>query len=199
MTLCSNRVPIPGSPSTCTLDTAIVPVPSFCLAAVFLLLLFHIKKKPSEYAIRLPYPGWLHNVYAVLVLAAFAMTILEIARLIAQDLGVGLLPMNTIALFAVMIVIWTERRGRTRTIVSTLCAYWLLLASVETVKVVRLNVLEQTIPNKLSSPLYPASDQLLDNVVMMVLYWLFFIFELYTSIKMPKFENKTKTFALQEF
>lgn len=46
------------------------------------------------------------------------------------------------------------------------CAYWLFLAAVETVKVVRLNVLDEVIPNKAASPFYPASDQLLDNAVM---------------------------------
>ncbi|KAE9385076.1 hypothetical protein BT96DRAFT_1026708 [Gymnopus androsaceus JB14] len=141
MTLCSNRVPLPGSPSTCTLDTAIVPLPSFCLVVVFLLL-FLRPKKPLENTIRLPYPPWAHNVYFVLVLAALAMTILEIARLSAEKLG------NDEDVLRAMSYIF--------------CAYWIFLAAVETVKVVRLNVLDEVIPNKASSPMYPASDQLLD-------------------------------------
>lgn len=102
-----------GSPSTCTLDTAIVPLPSFCLVVVFLLL-FLRPKKPLENTIRLPYPPWAHNVYFVLVLAALAMTILEIARLSAEKLGVSLLPMTPVALLIILIVLWIERRGRTR-------------------------------------------------------------------------------------
>ncbi|KAJ3849093.1 hypothetical protein EV368DRAFT_48001, partial [Lentinula lateritia] len=155
-----------GSPSTCALDTAIVPLPSFLLTITFLPLLFCLKKKLTENVRRLPYPYWLHNVYLVLVLATFAMTILEMIRLSAQDLGVGLLPVTPIALSIVMGVLWVERRGRTRFMSVTFCLYWLFLAAVETVKVVRLNVLDETIPNKASSPKYPASDQLLDNVVM---------------------------------
>ncbi|KAJ3863044.1 hypothetical protein EV359DRAFT_65130 [Lentinula novae-zelandiae] len=165
MVLCSHRVALPGTPSTCALDTAIVPLPSILLAVTLLLLLLCLKKS-TENVIRLPYPYWLHTVYLVLVLAAFAMTILEMARLSAQDLGVGLLPVTPIALSIVMVVLWVERRGRTRFMSVTFCLYWLFLAAVETVKVVRLNVLDETIPNKASSPEYPASDQLLDNAVM---------------------------------
>ncbi|KIK68782.1 hypothetical protein GYMLUDRAFT_68615 [Collybiopsis luxurians FD-317 M1] len=196
MTLCTHRTFITGSPSTCTLDTAIVPLPSFCLAAV-LLLLFLRPQKPLENKIRVPYPSWIHNVYLVLVLAAFAMTILEIARLSAQDLGVGLLPVNTIMLFVILVVLWIEKRGRTRVISTIFCSYWLFLAVVETVKVVRLHVLDETIPNKSSSPAYPASDQLLDNIVMMALYWVFFVFELYTAIRMRNVVDKTKPFMLR--
>ncbi|KAJ3932482.1 MAG: hypothetical protein NXY57DRAFT_113281 [Lentinula lateritia] len=196
MVLCSHRVALPGTPSTCALDTAIVPLPSILLAVTLLLLLLCLKKS-TENVIRLPYPYWLHTVYLVLVLAAFAMTILEMARLSAQDLGVGLLPVTPIALSIVMVVLWVERRGRTRLMSVTFCLYWLFLAAVETVKVVRLNVLDETIPNKASSPEYPASDQLLDNAVMVALYWLFFIFELYTSIRMREV-NKTQPYILHD-
>ncbi|KAJ3880441.1 hypothetical protein F5051DRAFT_480911 [Lentinula edodes] len=197
MVLCSHRVVLPGSPSTCVLDTAIVPLPSFLLTIALLPLFFCLKKKFTENVIRLPDPYWLHNVYLVLVLAAFAMTILEMTRLSAQDLGVGLLPVTPIALSIIMVVLWVERRGRTRFMSVTFCLYWLFLAAVETVKVVRLNVLDETIPNKASSPEYPASDQLLDNAVMVALYWLFFIFELYNSIRMREV-NKTQPYILHD-
>lgn len=46
-------------------------------------------------------------------MAAFAMTILEIARLVAERLGVGLLPISTIALMLVFALLWGEKKGRT--------------------------------------------------------------------------------------
>ncbi|KAF5386540.1 hypothetical protein D9757_005888 [Collybiopsis confluens] len=196
MTICANRIPIPGSPSTCALDTTIVPLPSFFLAALFPLFFLRSRKLLATPS-RLPYPFWIHAVYLLLVLAAFAMTVLELARLSAQQLGVGLLPANTIMLFLVLVVLWMERRGRTQAMASLFCAYWLFFAAVETVKVVRLHVLDETIPNKSSSPNYPASDQLLDNIVMVALYWIFFLFELYTAIRMRKVVDKSRPLALR--
>jgi hypothetical protein len=49
----------------------------------------------------------------VLVVATFAMTILEIVRLAAEHLGVGLLPVSSIALMIVFALLWSERQGRT--------------------------------------------------------------------------------------
>ncbi|KAJ3728077.1 hypothetical protein DFJ43DRAFT_1041076 [Lentinula guzmanii] len=126
------------------------------------------------------------------------MTILEIVRLSAQDLGVGLLPLTTVALFMVLVALWIGRQGSTRASSTILCSYWLFLAAVETVKVVRLNVLDETIPNKASSPKYPASDQLLDNAVMVALYYIFFVFELFTIIKMREV-NQPKPIILRDF
>ncbi|KAJ3726653.1 hypothetical protein FB446DRAFT_783951 [Lentinula raphanica] len=186
--LCSNRVVLPGSPSTCTLDTIIVPLPSFLLVATLLLLSLRSKKSPVA-IFRVPYPHWLYNIYLALVFADFAMTILEIARLSAQNLGVGLLPMTSIALLMILGLLWIERRGRKRSSSIVLCSYWLFLAVVETVKAVRLNVLDETIPNKTSSPNYPASDQLLDNAVMVALDYIFFALESYTVIRMRKVDD----------
>jgi hypothetical protein len=48
----------------------------------------------------------------VLVPAAFGMTIVEIVRLALEHLGVGLLPMSSIAILIVFFVLSRERRGR---------------------------------------------------------------------------------------
>ncbi|KAJ3987844.1 hypothetical protein F5890DRAFT_660131 [Lentinula detonsa] len=197
MVLCSHRTALPGSPSTCALDTIIVPLPSLLLVVTLFPLLLYSRKLPKN-VIRLTYLHWLQNVYFVLVFAAFAMTILEIVRLSAQDLGVGLLPLTTVALFMVLVALWIGRQGSTRASSTILCSYWLFLAAVETVKVVRLNVLDETIPNKASSPKYPASDQLLDNAVMVALYYIFFVFELFTIIKMREV-NQPKPITLRDF
>ncbi|KAG7095476.1 hypothetical protein E1B28_006215 [Marasmius oreades] len=179
MPLCSHRFPLPGSPSTCTLDTVIAPLPSLCLIIAFSLLSFQLVKVQgiANGFQRLPYPIWVHFIYMSLILAALGMTLLEIARLVAEGMGVGLLPLNSIGLLLVLHILWQERRVRTREILQLLSAYWLFLAIVETVKTVRLHTLEQNNPNDLEGSKYPSADQLLDNVVMLALYVLFLCFE----------------------
>ncbi|KAJ7274427.1 hypothetical protein B0H12DRAFT_398259 [Mycena haematopus] len=110
--LCSNRFPLPGSPSTCTLDTAIVPLPSFFLFIALAVLA--LTRRNGTY-IRITPVRWLHITYLVLVGAAIAMTVLELVRLALESLGVGLLPVNTIGLLCVLVILWRERiSGRTR-------------------------------------------------------------------------------------
>ncbi|KAK7049808.1 hypothetical protein VNI00_005238 [Paramarasmius palmivorus] len=181
MPLCANRVPLPGSPSTCTLDTVIVPLPSFLLVAAFLLLYLRLlKAKPSPGATS--YPKWLHYVYFILVIAALGMALLEIGRLVVDDLGVGLLPITPVAFFLVLYILWHERRVRTRAMSYLLSGYWLFLCIVFIVKTVRLRVLEQ---HESAKSKYPASDQLLDNAVMAGLFAVFFCAEI-ISIMLSK-------------
>lgn len=68
-------------------------------------------------------PRWLHITYLVLVVAAIGMTILELARLIAESLGVALLPLNTVTLILVFAVLVRERKGRTRGVTSVSTDY----------------------------------------------------------------------------
>lgn len=68
-------------------------------------------------------PRWLHVTYLVLVVAAIGMTILELARLIGESLGVGLLPLNTITLVLVFVVLVRERKGRTRGVLCVRAAF----------------------------------------------------------------------------
>ncbi|THV04754.1 hypothetical protein K435DRAFT_161113 [Dendrothele bispora CBS 962.96] len=163
----SRRFPLPGSPSTCTLDAAIVPLPSFCLIVILIATLRFYTGNERLVKITL-YSRWLHIVYFVLVIAAFAMSLLEIARLAAEHLGVGLLPITPVALLIAMIIIWKERKTRTRTMASILAFYWLFLAIVQTVKSVRLHLLEELNPTTKNDSNYPSSDWFLDNVVMRV-------------------------------
>lgn len=60
-----------------------------------------------------PPSQWIHISYMILVVAAFAMTVLEIARLVAEHMGVGLLPISTVALMFVFALLWKEKKGRT--------------------------------------------------------------------------------------
>ncbi|KAJ7126999.1 hypothetical protein C8R44DRAFT_110958 [Mycena epipterygia] len=174
--LCSNRFPLPGSPSTCTLDTAIVPLPSFFLL-VALAANFIISRKDVA-STKIKPVKWLHITYLVLVGAQIAMTILELVRLALEQLGVGLLPINTIGLVCVFIVLWRERAtGRTRAILLILAVYWFFLTIFEAIKTTRLHRLEELNPTTTKISQYPSSDWFLDNAVMVALYFIFFCIE----------------------
>ncbi|KAJ7104164.1 hypothetical protein B0H15DRAFT_808826 [Mycena belliarum] len=173
--LCSNRFPLPGSPSTCALDTAIVPLPSFFLL-VALAANLYITRTHAPNKIR-PVK-WLHITYLVLLGAQIAMTILELVRLALEHLGLGLLPVNTIVLLGVFVILWRERSsGRTRSVLLILVVYWFILTIVEAVKTARLNTLVELNPTTTKTSQYPSSDQFLDNAVMLGLYFLFFCAE----------------------
>ncbi|KAF9269581.1 hypothetical protein L218DRAFT_277358 [Marasmius fiardii PR-910] len=197
MPLCSHRFPLEGSPSTCTLDTVIVPLPSFCLIVAFILLSFQLLRVQggANGLQRLPYPLWLHLIYMLLVVAALGMSLLEIARLVAEGLGVGLLPVSSAGLLLALYILWREKRARTREMLQLLSAYWLFLVAVEAVKTVRLHALEQNLPDTVEDSKYPSSDQLLDNAVMLGLYVLFLCFELVTLFLSRR--TKTAPFELR--
>ncbi|KAJ6619742.1 hypothetical protein B0H10DRAFT_1144292 [Mycena sp. CBHHK59/15] len=151
--LCSNRFPLPGSPSTCQLDTAIVPLPSFFLLTALAANLIVSRKDATNARFR-PIK-WLHITYLVLVGAQIAMTVLELARLALENLGVGLLPINTIGLLCVFATLWRERTGRTKAVLLILAVYWLFLAIFETIKSVRLHRLEELDPTTTKTSQYP--------------------------------------------
>ncbi|KAJ7650279.1 hypothetical protein FB45DRAFT_887463 [Roridomyces roridus] len=170
--LCSaNRFPLPGAPSTCLLDTAIVPLPSFVLIVAFGVYYFHFRRQTTPSTL-IPIK-WLHITYLVLVAAQIAMSVLEIIRLALEQLGVGLLPVNTVALLLVFTVLWRERASRTKAMISILAVYWFFMTLFELIKTVRLHRLETLHPNTANNSRYPSSDQFLDNAVMLVLYALF--------------------------
>ncbi|KAF8206477.1 hypothetical protein K438DRAFT_477410 [Mycena galopus ATCC 62051] len=175
------QVPLPGSPSTCTLDTAIVPLPSFFLF-IALLAATLISRKHGA-GMRVPTVRWLHITYLVLVGAQVAMTILELIRLVLESFGVGLLPVNTIGLLCVFFVLWRERNaGRTRMTLGILAVYWFFMTIFETIKVARLHTLEQLNPTTIKTSQYPSSDWFLDNAVMLALYFIFFCTECVTLV-----------------
>ncbi|KAK7033090.1 hypothetical protein R3P38DRAFT_2920642 [Favolaschia claudopus] len=180
--LCSNRFVLPGSPSTCVLDTAVVPLPSFLLF-IALAATWILSRRNNGTTFRITPIRWVHIVYLVLVGAQIAMTILELVRLALERLGVGLLPANTVGLLCVFAVLWHERTaGRTRITASTFAAYWFLLAVFEAIKTARLHDLEVLNPNTTKTSQYPSSDWFLDNAVMLGLYIVFFCTECATLV-----------------
>ncbi|KAJ7035049.1 hypothetical protein C8F04DRAFT_549139 [Mycena alexandri] len=152
--LCENRFPLPGSPSTCTLDTAIVPLPS-----IFLIIAQganHFLSRNNVVGTRTPPPVKLHIFYLVLVGCQIAMTILELIRLVLEQFGVGLLPFNTIGLICAFVVLLRERKsGRTRQTLAILAVYWFFLIIFEAIKVARLQTLEELNPTTTKTSQYP--------------------------------------------
>ncbi|KAJ7284983.1 hypothetical protein C8J57DRAFT_705646 [Mycena rebaudengoi] len=168
--LCANRFPLPGSPSTCQLDTAIVPLPSFFLL-VALAANFFLSKRGSK--TKITSVKWLHITYLVLVGAQFGMTVVELVRLVLEKMGVGLLPVTSIAYICVFVILWRERPARTRPVLFIFAVYWFFLTIFLIVKSVRLQRLVELNPTTTKTSQYPSSDWLLDNVVMLGLSFLF--------------------------
>ncbi|KAK1231440.1 hypothetical protein PQX77_005450 [Marasmius sp. AFHP31] len=127
----------------------------------------------------------MHLMYLLLVLATAVITLLEVTRLAAEGLGVGLLPLNSVGLLVVLFILWREGRGRSlQTIKASLllACYWFSLIAVIAVKMARLHLLEQETPNVVHDSKYHSSDQLLDNANMAMFYSLFFINEVVTYL-----------------
>jgi len=204
MPLCENRHDIPGSPSSCVLDTVLVPLPSFVITIVLCYVLFDLHFAAKNGRLERNrllkewsgLPSWANITYLVLIAATFAMRILEIVRLILAHLGVGLLPIGLVALVPVFAAVWNCRegtgRGRRRGIfISTaLLAYWLTSTIFELIKVIRLGSLDSLhLPAFAKGTMYPSSDWLLDNAVMLGLYIVFAIYEgisLFGAWRAPK-------------
>ncbi|KAJ7773267.1 hypothetical protein B0H16DRAFT_1714162 [Mycena metata] len=188
--LCENRFPLPGSPSTCTLDTAIVPLPSIFL--IIALGANHFLSRNNVAGARTPVapPVKLHILYLVMVGCQIAMTILELVRLALEQFGVGLLPFNTIGLICAFVVLLRERKsGRTRRTLAILAVYWFFLTIFEAIKVARLHTLEELNPTTTKTSQYPSSDWFLDNAVMLALYFIFFCGETVNLVLMRRQRN----------
>ncbi|EIN04038.1 hypothetical protein PUNSTDRAFT_123078 [Punctularia strigosozonata HHB-11173 SS5] len=194
--LCGHqRFALSGSPSTCALDVVIVPIPSilFILGSGVILLKSGRSLWHPQVAGGLP--KWLHILYAALVFAAFGMGVLEIARDIAADFGVGLLPIDLIAVAFAFLLLAVKGRRRSSTISLLLVVYWALYAIVAVVKVARLHLLETENPTTMKNSNYPSSDLFLDNAVMLGLYISFTIFEMTQLFLVRGIEDKVIKFG----
>jgi hypothetical protein len=116
----------------------------------------------------------------VLVAATIGMTVVVLARNIIDHLGVGLIPVVIVGLILVFVGLWYENKGRSRPlsavsdfsdmpskynliVLQLFFIYWILNIIFQSIKVVRMQQLNQLDPGKKSQ--YPSSDQLLDNAV----------------------------------
>ena len=101
-----------GSPSTCIVDTALIPLPSFLLVVFGAIIL----SRRSHDCIRIVIPRWIHILYMTLTIATIAMTILVLTRNTTDHLGVGLIPMVLIGLIFVFLGLGYEFKGRSRSL-----------------------------------------------------------------------------------
>lgn len=179
-----------GEPSTCLLDTLIVPLPSFLFLA-FLVVYIPIKcilqqrsrTKRASYASsklnevpdsfdayayaapievggtdKLPtlnwraegtLPQWAHYLYVVLIVCLLGLRILELARLVAAKMGLGLLPVNVIANIVVIAILLCPTRfaclslrmGRRRELGLALVCLHYLLYSLKKTRIAKISFL----------------------------------------------------------
>ncbi|KDQ19735.1 glycosyltransferase family 8 protein [Botryobasidium botryosum FD-172 SS1] len=173
VSLCSNRPSLPGHPSLCTLDVAVIPLATylfFVAQIVHICLTCRARTDSSQLPLKQrPFllPQWAHIAYFILILAALAMVALEIGRLVISNLGVGLLPVTIVGLLLAL-ALQSFRADRKVFRAEILLFYWTLLWIFEAIKVSRLSTLVHYYPNKTIAK-YPASDQLIDNAVMIVI------------------------------
>jgi len=161
MPLCENRFPLPGQPSTCVLDTALVPLPAFLLYAALVPYLIITHSKPRVQRVL---PKAAFAVYMFIIFATFAMHVIEIVRMILAHLGVGLMPMDLAGLLLVVILIATRKPGLEFLVIP----YWLLLVPFLGLKTSRLVQLLHL--NPMTGTKYPASDWATDVAVQCGLY-----------------------------
>jgi len=172
--LCENPFVLPGSPSTCTIDVALVPLPSFLLLFFGALVVIRL---PHDHSRPVTVPRWVRILYMALVVAAIAMTILELIRDAVDHMGVGLIPVVVVGLSLVFVRLSYEMKHRrgSRSLSVLVLIYWLLNIVFQSIKVERLKKLVQLDPGRSK---YPSSDQLLDNAVILGLYVAFVFFEI---------------------
>jgi len=99
------------------------------------------------------------------------MNVLQIVRLVRDQQGVGLLPVTLVGLVLTLVIFREPIRPY------MLLPYWLLWTIFEALDVARLHKLDQLHPAKGS--MYPSSDRLLDNIIMLALYAIFALFEIW--------------------
>jgi hypothetical protein len=106
-------------------------------------------------------------IYYLLILAMLAMVSLEMARLVVAELGIGLLPFTYVG---VLIALANRIAWRSRTVGLVSALYWIMLAAAMALKVAAEQA-EQMGPEIRAQGvgvqgMYPTSDEVLDNSVM---------------------------------
>lgn len=244
-----NRIDLSGSPSTCTIDTSLVPLPSIFFLAFLVIHIPYRVLQTQRDAIRTTtpktpsydsysysttteilngntassfvngpstkrtYPAsgrmpntvspnqggtwekisrWGHYLYIFFVFCLFALRVLEIVRLVAARMGVGLLPIPmVVSVILIVMLCWNGRGGskeggrsvnglgwgqnRSLVVSASLVFYWALSLIFESIKVTRLVTYESVHAAKGTA--YPSSDWVLDNACMLGLFVFSFFWE----------------------
>ena len=179
----------PRLPTTCFLDVIVEPLPTWIFLALLLALLpvrlsglrrqrrvrpsfsfnpdAQRKSESGSAAHRGVLSRALAVLYYLLIIAMVAMVSLELARLVAAELGIGLLPFTYVGVLA---AVATRLTWRSRTAVLVNVLYWVMLAAAMALKTAAEQE-EQMGPdarvkNVTTQGMYPSSDEVIDNAVM---------------------------------
>jgi len=127
-------------------------------------------------------PRFLLCSYIFFLIAAVGMNALQIARLVKNGEGYGLLPVVIVGI----LLAFSTLRMRSMTMMAL--PYWILSTAFEALNVARLVKLNELHPAKDS--LYPSSDKVVDNAVLLGIYFVFATIVTYTLIYM---RSRTRT------
>jgi hypothetical protein len=205
VTLCQNRPEgfgpysslHPRLPTTCFLDVIVVPLATWLFMALMLAMLImrmvasrrphHLHSPVSSKAGAHTHPRSVLSrvlaiIYYLLILAMLAMVSLEIARLVVAKLGIGLLPFTYLG---VLIALANRIAWRSRTVGLVSALYWIMLAATMALKVAAEQA-EQMGPGIRAQGvgvqgMYPTSDEVLDNSVMVGVELLLAVLEVVES------------------
>jgi len=108
------------------------------------------------------------------------MNVVQIARLVKDEEGVGLLPFVLGGLFVSL----AGLRDRGRGLCYILLSYWTLSIVFTALDLARLSKLNVLNPAKGSQ--YPSSDKVVDNAVLLGLYAILAFIELWAFVKMKR-------------
>ncbi|KAL4261637.1 hypothetical protein AB1N83_006612 [Pleurotus pulmonarius] len=166
-----------GSPSTCTLNTIIIPISSFVLfvGIGLLVCLRPTLKHDSDDFSRVHLQRWSLWLHMFFVFAAFGMST----------------ACHPAAMLLIFFLLWFKRNGRTHAISVMLLIYWPFLVVFEIIKVLRVHMLLDLSPAK-DTP-FPASDQLTDNIVMTGLFALLMGFEGYSLMRAQRVQRQARS------
>ncbi|KAG9034033.1 hypothetical protein FRB95_013904 [Tulasnella sp. JGI-2019a] len=165
--------------TSCFSDVILVPLATWIFLVLFVIALFtdrakykslqHTSSTPSNPPPPSTRPARIYTaLYSFLIFAAIAMTALEIARLLAANLAIGLLPFTFIGIiFATAIHFSQGVHGRIPFWPILNIAYWLLIIIFLAVKI--SEELEQGTHARENS-MYKESDQIIDVGTMIGVY-----------------------------
>jgi len=171
--LCSFYDEPEGGLSTCSLDVILIPLPTWFLLFFIYLYLFQ-SPRPGYRTENLP--KWISIGYLFFLLAFIGMASLEIARLAVANLGVGMLPFTLVGLGIAFAMVYLRNKDGRRC-AAFLAPYFLLLSTMEALKVHRLIEIQRQI-DTIKGSKYPVSDWLTDVIVMLALSALCAILEI---------------------
>ncbi|KAI3393037.1 hypothetical protein diail_4813 [Diaporthe ilicicola] len=187
MMLCQNRQEdisfllgaSPGLPSQCFFDTILVPLPTWVfILALPVVGLIRTRVPATQVLHGTVHRAWVRRatlgLYYFCVFAIVLMESIEIGRLAAADMGVGLLPFVYVA--CALAVVTCAADAQIAAVLGWERGWWqeptalfcVMSGIISTIKTIAVEALDGA--RRLNTP-YPVSDQFTDLVVLSVLYF----------------------------